>query len=79
MLQLLLKVLSNTSLCSRGQWDLGNTLVEICTTTMRVHRTESVFKGNAATCNNSYLCVVNFMPSLSRFVQLAAVDSRRLQ
>ena len=45
LLQLLSRVLSGSSLCEQGPWDIGNTLLDICTIVLRTHHTETVFRG----------------------------------
>ena len=46
LLQLLSRVLSGSSLCEQGPWDIGNTLLDICTIVLRTHHTETVFRGS---------------------------------
>ena len=45
LLQLLLRVLKESSLCESGSWDIGNTLLDICNTVMQLHHTEVIFEG----------------------------------
>lgn len=47
LLQLLSKVLSNSSLCEQGPWDIGNALLDICTIVMRTYHAETVFRGTS--------------------------------
>ena len=73
LLQLLSRVLSGSSLCEQGPWDIGNTLLDICTIVLR---TETVFRGSRivmSTCMCWALFIVLF-----RYLRSASADCSKI-
>ena len=59
--------MKQSSLCTSGPWDIGSALLEVCNVIMRVHQTETVFKGYApratwvpTDAHTMYMVVVGF-------------------